>query len=195
MDHYEENREPIETPAKEPLLRRFWKEWGGTVILLACVFVLFKVVLQLSWVPTGSMETTIPTRSLQIGWRLPYLLGDPQPERGDVITFWSEEENEVMVKRVIGLPGETVSFRDGYVYINGQELAENYLPMQGVTESGSDFTVPEGCVFFMGDNRQGSYDARFWSNHYIALSDMQARVLLTISVGKDHSWTGIRLIT
>ena len=181
---------------KPPLLKRFWKEWGDIVILLAALFVVFKLFLQIAWVPTGSMETTIPARTVQLGWQLPYRLGDPLPKRGDVITFWSDECGEVLVKRVIGLPGETVSFDRGCVYIDGEKLEEDYLPIQGLTESPEQsFTVPEGCVFFMGDNRTGSFDARFWLDHYIPAEKLQAKVFLTISVGKNHSWTGIRLIT
>ena len=142
------------------------------------------------------METTIPARTVQLGWQLPYRLGDPLPKRGDVITFWSDECGEVLVKRVIGLPGETVSFDRGCVYIDGEKLEEDYLPIQGLTESPEQsFTVPDGCVFFMGDNRTGSFDARFWLDHYIPAEKLQAKVFLTISVGKNHSWTGIRLIT
>ena len=184
-----------ETVQKPPLLKRFWKEWGDIVILLAAVFVLFKFILQLAWVPTGSMETNIPAKSLQICWQLPYKLGNPLPKHGDVITFWSDECNEVLVKRAIGLPGDTVSFSGGYVYLNGELLDESYLPVQGITESPEEsFIVPEGCVFFLGDNRTGSFDARFWENHYIPVSQLQAKALLTISVGKNHSWTGVRLI-
>ena len=188
--------EAVPAAAKPPLLKRFWKEWGDVVILLAVVFVVFKFILQIAWVPTGSMETTIPARSAQLGWQLPYRLGDPLPKRGDVITFWSEECGEILVKRAIGLPGETVSFSGGYVYLDGELLDESYLPVQGITESPEEsFTVPEGCVFFMGDNRTGSFDARFWQNHFIPLEELQAKVFLTVSVGRNHSWTGVRLIT
>lgn len=192
----EQETEEKAVEKKPPLLKRFWKEWGDVVILLAAIFVVFKLFLQIAWVPTGSMETTIPARTVQLGWQLPYRLGDPLPKRGDVITFWSDECGEVLVKRVIGLPGETVSFDRGCVYIDGEKLEEDYLPLQGLTESPEQsFTVPEGCVFFMGDNRTGSFDARFWLDHYIPAEKLQAKVFLTISVGKNHSWTGIRLIT
>ena len=191
----QETEEKVEEK-KPPLLKRFWKEWGDVVILLAAIFVVFKLFLQIAWVPTGSMETTIPARTVQLGWQLPYRLGDPLPKRGDVLTFWSDECGEVLVKRVIGLPGETVSFDRGRVYIDGEKLAEDYLPLQGMTESPEQsFTVPEGCVFFMGDNRTGSFDARFWLDHYIPAEKLQAKVFMTISVGKNHSWTGIRFIT
>lgn len=181
-------------PQKLSLLARLWKEWGGMFIAFAVIILLMKVVFQVAWVPTGSMETTIPTRSVQLCWRLPYFFGDPLPKRGDVITFWSEECNEVMVKRCIGLPGDTITYEAGYVYLNGELLDESYLPIQGITESSDSFTVPEDCVFFMGDNRTGSFDARYWANSYIHRSELQAKVLLSFSFGKEQSWQGVHLI-
>lgn len=178
---------------EKSLLKRFWKEWGSVVLTLLVIFILGRVVFQLAWVPSGSMETTIPTKSLQICWRLPYFFGDPAPRRGQIVTFRSDERNELMVKRVIGLPGEQVSFADGYVYINGEKLSEDYLPQQGITLSERSFTVPEGTVFFMGDNRTGSYDARYWLQPYIPFEKVKARVLVTISVGGSHSWQGVRI--
>ncbi len=187
----EQQNNPVQ---KLSLAARLWKEWGGMLIAFAVIIVLMKVIFQIAWVPSGSMETTIPTRSVQICWRLPFFFGDPIPERGDVITFWSEEGNEVMVKRLIGLPGDTISYEGGYTYLNGELLDESYLPIQGITESMDTFTVPEDCVFFMGDNRTGSFDSRFWQRSYIHRSELQAKVLLTISFGKDQSWQGVRII-
>ena len=187
------------TPAEatEPPMskgRRLWKDYGYMVITLAVVFVLFRVLLQLAYVPSSSMETTIPTRTLLIGWRLPYLLADPVPERGDIVTFWDEELDKVLVKRVVGLPGETVSFKDGYTYINGEKLDEDYLPTQGITEAERTFEVPEGCIFVMGDNRTGSNDSRFLSEPYISVDNIQGRMLVAISIGREQSWQGIRWI-
>ena len=68
---------------------RLWHDYGYLVVTLAVVFVLFRVLLQLAYVPSGSMETTIPTKSLLVGWRLPYVVSDPLPERGDIVTFWN----------------------------------------------------------------------------------------------------------
>ena len=68
------------------------------------------------------------------------------------MTFRSEELGKLLVKRVIGLPGDTVSIKNGYVYINGEKLEESYLPRQGVTAAGNqeEYVVPEGCLFFFG---------------------------------------------
>ena len=195
---------PAETaaPAAKPAKsrgRRLWDDYGYLLVTLAAVFVLFKVLLQLAYVPSGSMETTIPTKCLLVGWRLPYLVSDPVPDRGDIVTFWDEELNKVLVKRVVGLPGETLSFKNGYTYVNGEKLDESYLPTQGITtlpDSMADktFTVPEGCMFVMGDNRTGSNDSRLLGEPYIPIEAVQARMLVAISVGSDQSWQGIRWI-
>lgn len=172
----------------------FWNNWGYLIVTVAVIVVLFKVIFQLSWVPSGSMETTIPEDTLLISWQLPYMVSDPTPQRGDIVTFWSDELGKVLVKRVIGLPGDTITFADGYVYINGEKLEEEYLPVKGVTECDKSFTVPEGCFFPMGDNRTGSNDARSWANPYVKVSAILAKPFLVISVGSDQSWQGIRLV-
>ena len=175
--------------------RKLWDDYGYMVITLAVVFVVFRIILQLAYVPSGSMETTLPTKSLLIGWRLPYLVSDPVPDRGDIVTFYSDELGKLLVKRVIGLPGDHITFQDGYTYINGEKLAEDYLPEQGVTISArTEFDVPEGCLFLMGDNRTGSFDCRAFSQPYIPLEKVQGETLLAISIGSAQSWQGIRWI-
>lgn len=177
--------------------QQFWAEWGYLVVTALVVVILFRVILQLAWVPSGSMETTIPTRSLLVSVRLPYAVGDPIPERGDVVTFWNDEMDKLLVKRVIGLPGEEVSFAGGYVYINGEKLDEPYLQKQGITVSvdQESFSVPEGCLFFLGDNRGSSEDSRYWDVPCVPIESVRANVLLVISPFKDSSWRGVRAIT
>ena len=191
----EQNETAPEAKKKEKwTLKRFWKEWGEVVLILAAVYVVFKFIIQIAWVPSGSMETTLPTKSAMLGWQLPFVVADPVPERGDIVTFWNEELNKVLVKRVIGLPGDEISFSGGYVYVNGEQLKEPYLMAQGVTECDETFTVPEGCFFPLGDNRTGSFDARFWETPYIPVSAIQAKPFVVISIGDSQSWQGIRLV-
>ncbi len=173
----------------------FWKDALIMVLVAFVVAVIFRVVLQLAWVPSGSMETTIPTRSLLVGYRLSYLVGDPEVDRGDIITFWSDELDKLLVKRVVGVAGDEISFKDGYVYRNGEKITEPYLDRQGITTVNGDkvFRVPADSLFMMGDNRGSSDDGRFWDDPYVSLEDVKARVMLVISVHKDNSWRGVRI--
>ena len=177
------NREDEDKCVKEesiPKKRGFWHDYGYLLITVVVVVVLCKVIFQLAFVPSGSMEPTIPTNSLLIAWRLPYLVSDPEMERGDVTIFWDEEMNKILVKRVVGLAGEEISFAGGYTYVNGQKLAEDYLPEQGITESDKVFRVPEDSLFMMGDNRTGSLDSRLLNQPYISLHTVQGRALVCI---------------
>ena len=149
------------------------------IIVAAVVIALFlnNVIIANSRVPTGSMENTIMSHSRVIGSRLAYI--NSEPERGDVVIFKFPDNREVYyVKRVIGLPGEMVNVVDGKVYINDSQtpLDEPYLPepMEG---SYGPYTVPEGCYFMMGDNRNNSLDARFWKNQFVPKKDIMAKVL------------------
>lgn len=116
-----------------------------------------------------------------IGFRLSYAFG-ADPERGDIVIFDHKAEPGTdktrLVKRVVGLPGETVDIRDGHVYIDQSDspLAEPYLPEEMVSAS-YHFEVPEGCYLMLGDNRNHSADARGWPDPYVPESAIMAKVL------------------
>lgn len=120
-------------------------------------------------IPTGSMENTIMPGNRLIGSRLSYLKDGP--ERGDIVIFrYPDNEEELYVKRVIGLPGETVDIRDGHIYIGGSEvpLTEDYLKEEWTVATGDyHFQVPEDSYLMLGDNRNDSWDARYWNNTYV----------------------------
>ncbi|MFQ9653906.1 MAG: signal peptidase I [Enterocloster sp.] len=163
-----------------------WKKeiisWIQIIVAAVIIaLVLNNFIIANSRVPTGSMENTIMSKSRVIGSRLSYLTSDP--ERGDVVIFHFPDDPTgkiYYVKRVIGLPGETVNVVDGKVYINDSDtpLDEPYLPepMEG---SYGPYTVPEGCYFMMGDNRNNSLDARFWKNQFVEKDKIIAKVLFT----------------
>ena len=95
------------------------------------------------------------------------------PERGDVVIFhYPDDEEELYVKRVIGLPGEEVRIDDGKIYIDGSEtpLEEDYLKEEWTVATGPYlFEVPDDCYLVLGDNRNDSWDARYWDNKYVSI--------------------------
>lgn len=137
------------------------------VLVVVIVFVTLRFVIINARIPSGSMETTIMTGDRLIGFRFSYWFQDP--ERGDIVLFaYPLDEKQTYIKRVIGLPGETVDIVDGKIYINGSDipLTENYLPEEWVWENdGYHLEVPEDCYFVMGDNRNDSADGRVWPEY------------------------------
>lgn len=123
-------------------------------------------------IPSGSMENTIPAGARVVGTRLSYR--NSAPQRYDVIIFrYPDDETELFVKRVIGLPGETVQIVDGKVYIDdaAEPLRDDFIaePMQG---SFGPYVVPEGSYFVLGDNRNNSLDSRYWTNKFVSADEV-----------------------
>ena len=154
-------------------------EWVKIIVSAALIaFVLNTFIIANSEVPSGSMENTIMTGDRVIGSRLSYRFEDPK--RGDIAIFrFPDNEKIYYVKRIIGLPGETVDIVDGKVYINGSDepLDEPYIREPMIPEAPMHFGVPENSYFMMGDNRNYSMDARRWENTYVKREKIIAKVL------------------
>ena len=154
-------------------------EWVKIIVSAALIaFVLNTFIIANSEVPSGSMENTIMTGDRVIGSRLSYRFEDPK--RGDIAIFrFPDNEKIYYVKRIIGLPGETVDIVDGKVYINGSDepLDEPYIREPMIPEEPMHLEVPENCYFMMGDNRNYSMDARRWENTYVKRDKIIAKVL------------------
>ena len=140
------------------------------IILLKVVIpvILFYLIINqlffIGCIESGSMEPTIQKGALTISNKLAYK--KYTPERGDIIIF-KGENGESIVKRIIGLPGDKISFIDGYVYVNNKRLVEPYLSSEVKSYSSEKFNVPSGCYFVLGDNRQKSNDSRYMRNSYV----------------------------
>ena len=158
--------------------KEIW-EWVKIIVSAAVIaLVLNNFIIANSKVPSGSMENPIMTNDRVIGSRLSYLFADP--ERGDIVIFhYPENEKVYFVKRVIGLPGDTVDIYGGHVYLNGSQepLMEEYIREPMMPEIPMHFEVPEDCYFMLGDNRNYSKDARFWTNTYVKKEKIIAKVL------------------
>lgn len=159
-----------------------WREvisWIKTV-LFAVIFALGinNFVIVNASVPTGSMENTIMSHDRIVAFRLSYMMSEP--ERFDIVVFrYPDDESILYVKRVIGLPGDTVLIRDGQVYINDavNPLDEPYLKQVPLNDFGP-YTVPKGHYFMLGDNRNNSQDSRYWENTYVDEEKILGKVLL-----------------
>ena len=166
-DALQQSDEEKNTVAKKK--RSIVREIFSWVEIVIAAFILSyfltHVVLLNAEVPSESMENLIEPGDRLFGFRLSYLL--VEPERGDVIIFkYPVDEQQNFIKRVIGLPGETVEIKEGKIYIDGSDipLKEDYLPEEWVVDNdGYEFEVPKDCYFVLGDNRNISLDARFWA--------------------------------
>ncbi len=158
----------------------FVNSYTSTLIIVAASnFVLFNFILQLGCVKSGSMEPALKVGDYTVYNRLAYTVRDP--ERGDIIIF--RKDGVYYGKRIIGIAGDEIQFADGYVYLNGTRLDESaYLDEDVETYCTKTFTVPKGCVFLLGDNRENSLDSRRWENPYVSTSDIVSKYIFTVPV-------------
>ena len=147
----------------------------AAVLIIAVI--LFMFVFMLTVVPTQSMAGTIDTGDHIICSR--YGVEEEDIERYDVLVFTPPDEPGVFyIKRVIGLPGETIEVRDGKVYADGIELDNSFINGPQNRRGDGIYKVPDGCYFFLGDNRNNSNDSRFWKNKYVPAENIKAKARL-----------------
>ncbi len=139
-------------------------EWGILIIGALVIALVIKTFLfQAFYIPSASMEPTLKIHDRVLVNKLSYHLHGVH--RGDIIVFKAPPEERTaqiqdLVKRVIGLPGDTIEARGGHVYVDDRLLSEPYLPKGTITDDLPKQVVPANSYFMMGDNRGASSDSR-----------------------------------
>jgi signal peptidase I len=167
-------------------------------ILLAVVIAFFirTFVIQAYKIPSGSMKPTllvgdhILVSKFNYGVKLPFirstLIPVGTPKRGDILVFiYPEDRSKDFIKRVIGIPGDTIEIRDKKIFLSGKPMTDTHgvhsdsLIIPGAVQPRDNFgpvKVPEGSLFVMGDNRDESYDSRFWG--FVDMKDVLGKALI-----------------
>jgi len=182
--------------------KSIWRDYAASLFwALVIALVIRTFVIQTFTIPSGSMEHTldvgdyIVANKFLYGLRLPWsgerILPIREPRQGDVVIFrFPGDRSQDYIKRLIGLPGDEIMVRDKQVFVNGKPYVNPHavhtdprtLPAsQGPRDEFGPVRVPEGSYFMMGDNRDQSYDSRFWG--FVKKED-----LLGMAVVKYWSW-------
>jgi signal peptidase I len=176
----------VAAPARPAARRRRWlREVLETVVLAAAIFLLVRGAVQNFRVEGSSMDPSLDNGQYLLvnkavyckwnlectGWNLdrifPFLKNFDghifhPPQRGDVVVFrFPQDPERDFIKRVVGIPGDTVEVRDGTVFINGRAAEENFI-LERPRYNYGPVKVPEGQYFVLGDNRNNSYDSHVW---------------------------------
>ncbi len=151
--------------------------WVKTIIFcLIIAFLINNLIIVNAEVPSSSMENTIMTKDRLICNRLAFMFSEPK--RFDIIVFkFPDDESQLFVKRVIGLPGDEIVIDDGNLYINGELTEEPYLKEAPMPLDFGPYYVPVDHYFALGDNRNVSKDSRAWINTYVPSENIVAEPL------------------
>lgn len=184
----------------EPRWQTVLKEYAEALIVaFILAFIIRSFVIQAFKIPSGSMLQTLQigdhllVNKFIYGVRIPFtdtfVAHFASPQFKDVIVFeFPEDPSKDFIKRVIGTPGDILEMRDKVLYRNGEKLDEPYIQhtdprIQFRRDSFGPITVPAGKYFVMGDNRDESYDSRFWG--YVDLNKIEGKALILY-----WSWEG-----
>lgn len=161
------------TPVKKTRALRTIFELAETVFIALLLFLAMNTLTARVRVDGSSMEPTLHNDELIIVNRLAYRFS--QPESGDIIVFHLPHDPETdYIKRIIGLPGDTIAISEKQVYVNGEKIVETYIAAP--THNQGSWTVPQGELFVMGDNRNNSADSRTWGT--VPLEDVTGKALI-----------------
>jgi len=165
-------------PRKKPII----KEWIIDIAVVACIALfLWKFVGYGVWITSGSM---IPTLEIKDRLIVSRVYNAENLKEGEIVLFKNDEfEGQILIKRLIGLPGDKIQIKDGVVFRNGEQLKEDYV--KNNEKYNGTFQVPQGEYFFLGDNRANSDDSRYWKNPYIDKSYIEGKARIKYYPIKD----------
>ena len=174
-------KEKLLSLGKEFLLGA-WDIVKIVIICFAVTLILTQCIIVNAIIPSESMVPTLTVNSLLLCLRTDYWFDSPH--RGDIVVFKRDVANDDVyyTKRVVGEPGDVVEIKQGTTYINGTAYEESWLAETPNAEDYGPFKVPAGEYFLMGDNRNHSYDCRFWEEHFVPEEKIYARGRLVISI-------------
>lgn len=190
-----------------PKAKSTFREYAEALIVaLALAMFIRTFFVQAFKIPSGSMLPTLQigdhllVNKLLYGVRVPIVgtrfLSFFEPERGDIIVFvYPEDRDKDFIKRIVGVPGDVIEIRQKQLYRNGKQVDRSSEPYAqymkgvepGVRDNFGPVTVPEGHVFVMGDNRDHSFDSRFWG--FVPYEDIKGKAFIIYwSWDGDDTW-------
>lgn len=174
MENYHTEILPDAPPEnKRPAWLSFLIETVQTLVLAVILYVLIDSVMARVRVDNISMQPTLHPGEFLLVNKIEYKLGDV--DRGDIVVFhYPLNPNEDYIKRVIGVPGDTVTIRDTKVMVNNQVLTEPYI--SSPPQYNGSWSVPEGNVFVLGDNRNQSSDSHSWG--FVPIENIVGKALV-----------------
>lgn len=157
-------------------------EWVKTIVISVVIAIVITTFIRPTLVKGHSMYPTLEPNNYLIINKIPYMIHEP--ERGDIVVFKSSLESidgkkKDLIKRIIALPGDELTVKDGRVYVNGEELKEDYIN-GSFTPGKLSIEVPKGMVFVMGDNRGNSLDSRDPKVGPVDIDTIRGKVLVRL---------------
>lgn len=162
-------------PKKEEIIMELLKWLVQALIISLILSFIFNKIIIIGHVPSESMENTLNINDRVIGNRLAYR--KEVPKTGDIIIFrLPDDPEQLFVKRIIGVPGDHIKIQKDFILINGKKISEPYIKETMLPKRVGYYVVPEKYYFVLGDNRNNSYDSRFWDKTYVPEENIIARV-------------------
>lgn len=172
------------------------KEWIKDIAIAVIIAIVVMQFIKPTIVKESSMEPNFIGNDYLFVSKQSYKLFGGKPEMGDVVVFRSNLKdsngnNKLLIKRVIGVPGDKIAITDGKVYVNGKEIDDSYTKDQYTNGEIQDLVVPKGKVFCLGDNRTVSIDSRYPEVGFVPEDDIVGKVVFRLipfnKIGPIHN--------